>query len=397
MAQVVYVLGAGFNCSVLDQAREIRAPLATNFFQVFFASSLHQDRMEGYRNYLPVNDLLGEIQHYWKLDQEGLASGSFDIEECITFFESQVTDAPSEALSLLAARCKFAVPHLLLAYLGSLGQWGDHTPAYRRFGDEVIGKHADVLTFNYDTIAEDTIKRASGEVNSLGDRWHPPMPLVWPPPEVPADYLNATAFHWNANLAHGIKFNKVAIPMPGASVYVGGSRYYSHPDNVLYDDRRVLKLHGSINWLKYTDQRSDRPIFSAAGRTPPNGIFFQPSESGWLGRPIEDDGWFMEPVIIPPQLYKEYDQEPYSAIWQTALQSLSECQTLIVAGYSFPPTDFRTRRLFLEAFSDHQPDTLVVVNPDRNVKEIARRLTHYSGNIDAYDDLATFYGVPEKD
>jgi hypothetical protein len=102
----------------------------------------------------------------------------------------------------------------------------------------------------------------------------------------------------------------------------------------------------------------------------------------------------MEPVVIPPQFYKTFQQDPVPAIWSGALQSLKECTTLVVIGYSFPPTDFRTRRLFLEAFSDHRLDSLVVVNPDPSIAGIVRQLCHYSGPIVTCHDLRSFYGLP---
>ena len=48
-----------------------------------------------------------------------------------------------------------------------------------------------------------------------------------------------------------------------------------------------------------------------------------------------------------------------------AKDKLRACGRL-VGGYSFPPTDFATRRLFLEAFSNRTPVELVI-NPDTGV------------------------------
>ncbi len=39
----------------------------------------------------------------------------------------------------------------------------------------------------------------------------------------------------------------------------------------------------------------------------------------------------------------------------------------MIAGYSFPPTDFHVRRLLREAFSDRSPHELHVINPDSAV------------------------------
>jgi hypothetical protein len=67
-----------------------------------------------------------------------------------------------------------------------------------------------------------------------------------------------------------------------------------------------------------------------------------------------------------------------------------------VIGYSLPPTDFRTRRLFLEAFSDRVPlDKVVVVNPDPTVVGTVHQLTRFNGAVVTCDDLRSLYGAPD--
>jgi hypothetical protein len=77
MAEVVYVLGAGFNCSILDPSRGMRAPLARNFFQVLLGARGMPGRLDGIRRRLFVDVLLEEIQRYWHLDFDALGSTSF--------------------------------------------------------------------------------------------------------------------------------------------------------------------------------------------------------------------------------------------------------------------------------------------------------------------------------
>src|SRR5207302_7794633 len=127
-------------------------------------------------------------------------------------------------------------------------------------------------------------------------------------------------------------------------------RYYSHPKLKLYTSHRVLKLHGSVNWLRYADlheysKRSEGELPAS----PPPGIVFEHLPTYWLGeRPRVAVGewpatrdWVMEPVFIPPVLEKKFQHPPFNGIWQIALETLQECETLIVIGYSFPATDFR--------------------------------------------------------
>jgi Resolvase, N terminal domain len=90
MAQVVFLLGAGFSCSVLDPSRGKAAPLARNFFQVLMADRRYEGGLDGFRQHVFVDVLLEEIARYWHLDLDGLKTRPFDIEECLTLFESQL-------------------------------------------------------------------------------------------------------------------------------------------------------------------------------------------------------------------------------------------------------------------------------------------------------------------
>jgi hypothetical protein len=343
-----------------------------------------------------VDPLFEVVERYWKLDFEKLKTAEFDIEECLTFLESKLSDEPQASDAPLLQNAAFALRYLLFIHLGDLNTERFPTPAATQFGRDVLNAHADVLTFNYDTLAEGTIESASG-VNAQAKSLPRSPTKPGPRPELADEYLDWCHYSWNYYLAYGVTFVEVQMPMAGLPIYVTGERYYGYPPNRLYTDRRVLKLHGSIDWLKYTSQRPFPPgIYPEHGPNPPDGITlsrFTHFMGGALLLP-ERNGWYQYPEIIAPQLYKQYDEEPFPAIWQAALETLSECERLIIIGYSFPPTDFRARRLFLEAFNAHGLRELTVVNPDSRVTEIVRYLTHYEGPVTSCDNLQSLYGLP---
>lgn len=392
MAEVVYLLGAGFNCSALDPTHRTEAPLATNFFQVLIRSGDLRRKLDGIRRHIYVDVLLAEIERYWKLDLDALETSPFDIEQCLTMFESQLAESPQPERQLELLRARYALRNLLLMHLSELTH-GAHTPVSRQFGAEVLSADADVLTFNYDTLAEEAIGSASG----IGPKPMTTRPTDATPPWeaelVDAD-LDASHLAWNRNLAQGFAFDEVALPIAGVSQYVSGDRYYAHPANRLYESHRVLKLHGSIGWQRYTPERVIPPEFQPPDGPPPQGIVLESYPRFWMGEPSERRGWRLEPVVIPPQLYKQYQEPPFPALWQQALATLSRCQTLVVVGYSFPPTDFRVRRLFLEAFSDHRLKQLIVVNPDTAVVGLVRQLTRHAGPVVSCESLSALYGLP---
>src|ERR1022692_4722792 len=94
MAKVAYVLGAGFNCSVLDPSPRWPAPLARNFFKVLFQSLGRTPPLPIIDKHLPVDALFKVIECYWHLDSDALQETDFDIEECLTFIESRLADRP---------------------------------------------------------------------------------------------------------------------------------------------------------------------------------------------------------------------------------------------------------------------------------------------------------------
>jgi hypothetical protein len=113
--------------------------------------------------------------------------------------------------------------------------------------------------------------------------------------------------------------------------------------------------------------------------------------SGWLPHILSDlEEETFEPLIITPVVNKDYSQKPFPEIWQRAKQELSECNRLILGGYSFPHTDFATRRLFLEAFADNTLDELVVINPDTSLVETAKDYCHFQKPVLVCRDFREF-------
>ncbi len=341
-----------------------------------------------------VDVLLEEIERYWNLDVDALKSTPFDIEECLTLFESQLADGLPAERDLRLRRAAYALRNLLLTYLGEISHSG-YTPVARRFGSDVLALSADVMTFNYDTLAEEAIASASG----IGPKVQPPRDAGAPrwDADVPDSDLDASHLAWKSALACSFEFDEIDLPIAGVPPQISGARYYAHPNNALYERTRVLKLHGSIDWLKYTSLRLIPPEVEGRSTPPqPTGIVLERHPSFWLGESPTRNGWRMDSIIIPPQLYKQFGQHPFPRIWAEAVKTLSECRTLIVVGYSFPPTDFRTKRLFLEAFSSHGLSQLVVVNPDTSVVGAVRRLAGYEGPVISCDSLQSLYDLPSS-
>jgi hypothetical protein len=114
----------------------------------------------------------------------------------------------------------------------------------------------------------------------------------------------------------------------------------------------------------------------------------------WQNEMPDLHGEIVQPIIITPVLNKELNQNSIiRQTWIQALKELSECKKLIVGGYSFPPTDFHTRRLFLEAFSEHSLAEIIVINPDTRVVQLVKNLCHFKRPVLACRDLDEFVSL----
>jgi hypothetical protein len=112
----------------------------------------------------------------------------------------------------------------------------------------------------------------------------------------------------------------------------------------------------------------------------------------WFAAPPDLRGWLLNPLIITPVLYKEqfYQHPVFSDIWRQAYNELSTCKRLVVVGYSFAPTDFNIRKLFLEVFCKSHLKDLIVVDPDTSVVQIVKALTHFDKPVLVCRDLKEY-------
>lgn len=79
-----------------------------------------------------------------------------------------------------------------------------------------------------------------------------------------------------------------------------------------------------------------------------------------------DKGVISMPIIIPPVQNKSYEfyGNLFPDIWNKAEELLAKAEVIYVLGYSFPPTDIPSNKLFKRAFSKRKTvPEVVIVNP----------------------------------
>lgn len=388
MSEFVYLLGAGANQLVSDWDG-LKPPLANNLFQM----ALQSDRFRGEHYSNRVAPIYDYISRYWKMSTDDLRSSPFNLEDCFTVLQLQRSEAGRaenyEGYARLAG-IEFLLESLLAEYLSEFETFAVTSDLMRRFGAIVYRERPILLTLNYDCIFEAVIETASGVNVNI------PQSFRGGPDEegeVPDDDLPYSHCNWNRPLAYGIKFDNVQLQRAGLSTYVEGSRFYSHPENKLYS-WRILKLHGSLNWFQYLPIRK-YPSFDPSDKELPEEKLREVlliRGHWWFAEPPDFQGWLLKPLIITPVLYKEefYLHPVFSNIWRQAQNELSTCKRLVVIGYSFAPTDFPIRKLFLEAFCENSLEELVVVNPDTSVVQTVKELSHFNKPVLVCRDLEEY-------
>lgn len=201
--------------------------------------------------------------------------------------------------------------------------------------------------------------------------------------------LGYSYWNWNRALAYGIKFDETMM-----YDHAEGNRrkrfdkvaFYACDNNCLYD-WPILKLHGSMNWFQYI-HASPHPKIS---KNKLKKLYTQQKtkillwESHWN---LHWHPWlnnmYIDPTIITPTLHKEKQfmiplyKRILNPLWDKAEESLKKCKELVIIGYSFPPTDFHTKKMFLEAFSQNTLEKLIVVNPSCSDAQKAADLCHFN-------------------
>ena len=205
-------------------------------------------------------------------------------------------------------------------------------------------------------------------------------------------------------MGYGIKFDEIQLHQAGVPKYVKADIFYSHTENKLYP-WRMLKLHGSLNWLKYLPISHHPMLFEERKILPEDKEreIILVNGNWWFNEPPYKDDWYIDPIMITPVLYKEKQfQDPlykrvFDPIWDEARDKLSSCKKLIIIGYSFPQTDFPVKKLFLEAFSKNTPEILIVVNPDTSIISKIKDLCHYERPIVVCKNLKEFMQLNNPD
>lgn len=137
---------------------------------------------------------------------------------------------------------------------------------------------------------------------------------------------------------------------------IRGLKDFTDPDAV-----KVIKLHGSLNWLRCplcgNLEISKQPVAHV----------FRREVCGSRCNGLK------EPVIVPPVQNKEEYLGPRNEVWSNARRTLSKADRLIVIGYSLPDFDVAARQLLANSLVDG-PSLEIVNRNQATILDVARKL-----------------------
>ena len=126
----------------------------------------------------------------------------------------------------------------------------------------------------------------------------------------------------------------------------------------------LLKLHGSMNWLRCEICGSNLLLRGQK--------FVSPYLSSIIDKcpRCEAGKEKLQRLMVPPLLNKDYHDRNINYLWLTAERLFRNIQRVVVIGYSLPATDFASETLLRRGVSLRLISTevpLIVINPDDEV------------------------------
>lgn len=371
MSNKVYLLGAGVNQSIrqANSKKECYSPpMISNFFQVLFGIDFPQKDLNKYYDGEFCKEFNEYILKYWKMDKQQLINNGLDLEEIYTIMQLQREEAKRNNDTDAMDRLEQVFISLNMLFISTINNFKSSlrsSESCLKLGQILYKEKPTIITFNYD----DFIERA----------------IAFAQPD------------WDKALAYGFKFNEITVKNRFPKV-INQDDYYFNKH--LYE-WKILKLHGSINWWEFSDNPIDFGSMPYEKKTrelydkKKDAILLKDVYVDYVLRFFSAGGLQIGPVIVAPFLHKTFHfnkvhERVFKSIWDQARNTLEKCESLIIIGYSFPLTDFHTKKLFLEAFSKNgNIKEIIVVNPDSKVKDRVKEICHFE-QVKGYNYLEEY-------
>jgi hypothetical protein len=171
---------------------------------------------------------------------------------------------------------------------------------------------------------------------------------------------------------------------------------------------KLLKLHGSLNWLYCNNchrleigASESRRYINVLGRVLANADLNLDRLYLENGNPCPTCKKELRPLLIAPTHLKDYRNPHLSQVWYHAERALREASRVIFIGYSLPDDDLEVIYLLKRGLGHLRADQITVVELDdqkRVLKEnpVGRRYRALFGDVDWYPGGLTFDWINQQ-
>lgn len=302
----VYVLGAGAGASYKGSFLGETSPVAKNFFEkAMKVMQIHNIRGRHFGDEeLTFEHIFNFIDVFWGVPREKISQANLDMEEVLTLLSIELEEDLPGKERLLQAYEEYL---LLMALTFDKILYGEPCPQHSSIAKS-LNPGDTVISFNYELLMDYALHN-----------------------------LHNPKLNWQFSSGYGLSCRQL-----NGHVDLDNN---DHDNGV--SNARLLKLHGSLNWLfcpscgqLYAYEHSDTKGNSAII----NGM------ANMVKCATEHCCQRLSRVIIPPTLMKNYQSIPFIPdLWRQAREALQGAKEIIVIGYSFPTTDFRSNWMFRKA------------------------------------------------
>ena len=265
---------------------------------------------------------------YFKIDP---FDGRWRMEEVFNYIYADVFSAETPPPGSLNAYWE-----LLRMYNAAIAKTTNNLDPKSRFGVSALIKRLysfnndrrfTFVTFNHDLLIEKSLERLSHSET----------------------YKNIP---WNLSQAYNIGFEGYRKVRGQPRVFrMNGSR----------ESVRILKLHGSLNWVYRVKSGTDPKNSIRNPSTIPHCVNSQKIRTS-LSQKIGNRRYKLVPLIVPPIYEKSSkNQTILGPLWQAASDALRSADEIIVFGYSFPDADVSAKALLRKSFCSKKQQALVTV------------------------------------
>ncbi len=162
---------------------------------------------------------------------------------------------------------------------------------------------------------------------------------------------------------------------------------------------KILKLHGSLNWLVCPEGIEDyKRIFFVK-----DYIIDEPSKEDEKYHRVHCVNQPSERLIVPPvftKLSKDPKYEPIKKIWKLAEDSLIKAERIFIMGYSFPVTDTQFESFFINSLVKNKNLKKVIIETypkyGREKMEFEDRYSSIFRHAEQYEKIDFVY-LPFKE